>query len=265
MTNYAKVFLSRRRDDSIGALARMVIVFTLPILAAAPPAMGQRDIKTERVEFASGDVAAIRDGTITGYEVIDYLLWARAGQYANVSMATQNTANYFNILAPGETELAMFNGSINENQFEGILPASGDYRIRVYMMRSAARRGEAAPYRLEMIVTDVPAEPSGTEDALVQGTEFHATGNVPCALSGGDPSSSCPFGVVREGGGSGMVVVKKPDGRTRAIFFENGEAIGADVSEADPGEFVSAREGDATIVTIGDERYEIPDAVLTGG
>lgn len=249
----------------IGTLMRAVLVLEVLVLAVAPPAMGQRETTTERVEFAPGATAAIREGAITGYEVIDYLLWARAGQYANVRMATRNTASYFNILPPGETEVAMFNGSVSENQYEGILPTSGDYRIRVYMMRSAARRGEVARYRLEMIVNDVPAQPSMAEDALVPGTDYHATGSLPCAMRAGDPSGSCPFGVVREGGGSGMVVVTKPDGRTRAIFFENGEAIGADVSEADPGEFFSARDADTTIVRIGDERYEIPDAVLTGG
>ena len=36
----------------------------------------------------------------------------------------------------------MFVGSISGNQFEGRLPASGDYKVRVYLMRSAARRDE---------------------------------------------------------------------------------------------------------------------------
>jgi hypothetical protein len=48
----------------------------------------------------------------------------------------------------------MFIGSTSGNQFEGILPANGDYKIRVYLMRSAARRGEAADYRLEMIINN---------------------------------------------------------------------------------------------------------------
>ena len=46
----------------------------------------------------------------------------------------------------------MFIGSTSGNQFEGSLPASGDYKLRVYMMRSAARRDEVAKYRLEMII-----------------------------------------------------------------------------------------------------------------
>ena len=46
----------------------------------------------------------------------------------------------------------MFVGSTSGNQFEGRLPASGDYKVRVYLMRSAARRDEIANYRLEMII-----------------------------------------------------------------------------------------------------------------
>jgi hypothetical protein len=76
----------------------------------------------------------------------------RQGQTANISMATQHGATYFNILAPGQTEVAFFNGSTSQNQFEGVLPQDGTYRVRVYMMRSVARRDETAPYRLEVAI-----------------------------------------------------------------------------------------------------------------
>ena len=202
--------------------------------------------------------------------MIDYTLSAREGQSMNVSMATKHGATYFNILAPGENEVAMFNGSIDGNQYEGKLPASGDYKVRVYMMRSAARRKEHAKFRLEMIVTNGPKPPApaaayDATDAKVSGTDFHATGDIPCSMGSGKARLSCPFGVKRQGGGSGTVTVTKPDGRKRIIFFEKGNATGADGSAADPGEFRASREGDTTIVHIGEERYEIPDAVIQGG
>jgi hypothetical protein len=84
-------------------------------------------------------------------------------------------------------------------------------------------------------------------------------------MGGGQPTGSCPFGVTRTGSGSGTVSVTKPDGRTRAIFFENGRATGCDASQADPGEFSASRQGDLNIVRIGAERYEIPDSVIWGG
>ena len=130
----------------------VVAIFLFLSLAAASARAGE--IRTERVRFKPGETSAVIESSITGYETVDYLLDARAGQYMNVSMATKNGANYFNILAPGENEVAFFNGSIAQNQYEGVLPKTGDYKIRVYLMRSAARRKEKASYRLEMIVTN---------------------------------------------------------------------------------------------------------------
>jgi hypothetical protein len=135
------------------AVARKTLLLTALIAFAAPTAFARDDIRTERVHFKPGASSATIKGKIKGYETVDYVLEASKGQQMNVSMATNNGANYFNILAPGENEVAMFIGSTSGNQFEGTLPESGDYKIRVYMMRSAARRGEVANYRLEMIVT----------------------------------------------------------------------------------------------------------------
>jgi hypothetical protein len=121
--------------------------------ALATPSVSAGDIRTQRVQFERGSTSAVVEGKIKGYETVDYVLGAQAGQSMKVSMATDNSANYFNILAPGEDEVAMFNGSMAENQYEGTLPASGDYKVRVYLMRSVARRDEVAKYRLEMIIT----------------------------------------------------------------------------------------------------------------
>jgi hypothetical protein len=89
------------------------------------------DIPTERVQFAKGANSATIEGRIQG---------------------DMSVANYFNIIEPGRSNEAMFVGSISGNQFEGVLPASGDYKVRVYLMRSAARRDDIANYRLEMII-----------------------------------------------------------------------------------------------------------------
>jgi hypothetical protein len=70
----------------------------------------------------------------------------------NVSLATDNGADNFNIIAPGKENEALFVGSSAGNQFEGTLPASGDYKVRVYLMRSAARRDEIANDRLAMSI-----------------------------------------------------------------------------------------------------------------
>lgn len=230
--------------------------------------LAQSDIRTERIQFKKGASSAIVDGRIKGYQSVDYLIGAQKGQSANISLATKHGATYFNILAPGQTEVAFFNGSTGQNRFEGVLPEDGTYRIRVYMMRSAARRNESADYRLEVAISggaSATQTPAPSTDAKVASTGFHATGELPCAMGKGQPTGSCAFGVKREGQGNGLVEVTKPDGRKRSIFFEKGRATGYDASQADWSAFKATRQGDLTIVHIGEERYEIPDAVINGG
>lgn len=130
--------------------ALLSVVFFIP---GCSWVQAREDIKVERVNFERGKSSATIESSITGYAVVDYVLGARQGQYMKVIMATDNGANYFNILSPGEDQVAIFNGSIDENKYEGRLSQSGDYKLRVYMMRSAARRNEVANYRLEIIIT----------------------------------------------------------------------------------------------------------------
>lgn len=242
-----------------------LLLFCLVLIATA--SFAANDIRTERVYFKKGSSSAVIEASIKGYQTVDYVLGARAGQHMNVSLATKHGATYFNILAPGQNEVAMFNGSINDDQYEGSLPATGDYKIRVYMMRSAARRKEVADYRLEMSIdgSGQPMTQNKEHDAKVAGTDYHATGMISCALGEGQPNASCNFGVKREGNGSGMVTVTKPDGSKRVIFFENGRATGYDQSQADAADFKSEKKSDMNIIHIGKERYEIPDAVIFGG
>ena len=255
-------------------LIRSVFLYAVIAGLGSAVAGSSEEIKVERVSFERGKNSATFESSITGYAVIDYVLGARQGQYMNVSMATDNGANYFNILAPGEDQVAMFNGSINGNQFEGILPESGDYKVRVYMMRSAARRNEVAAYRLEMIITAADKEPDAAasseppENSAVRAGmgKFDATGQIPCAQAAGQPTGPCDFGVARDGGGTATVIITKPDGVKRAIVVLDGKANSADTSQADGyGEFKAEQENDLHLIRVGEERYEIPDAVITGG
>jgi hypothetical protein len=137
-------------------LSRLALRWLVPLALAALTAgmsLAQGDTRTERIQFKKGASSAIVEGRIKGRQSVDYLVSARKGQSANISLGTPHGATYFNILAPGQTEVAFFNGSTSQNQFEGLLPENGTYRVRVYMMRSAARRNETASYRLEVIIS----------------------------------------------------------------------------------------------------------------
>ena len=131
-------------------MTRLFLSLAAAVLVANNALAG--DIRTERVQFHKGASSATVEGHIKGRESIDYVLGAREGQSMNVSMATDNASSYFNIIPPGKADEAIFVGSMSGNQFEGSLPVSGDYKIRVYLMRNAARREETAKYRLEMII-----------------------------------------------------------------------------------------------------------------
>jgi heat shock protein HslJ len=108
----------------------------------------------------------------------------------------------------------------------------------------------------------------GQDDSALRAGQgrFDATGEVPCRLRTGQPMGRCPFGVARGGGGYATVVITLPDGRQRVIFFRMGLPIGQATSQASPaGAFQASRDADLSRISIGDERYEIPDAVVLGG
>jgi len=103
------------------------------------------------------------------------------------------------------------------------------------------------------------AAPAPRSDATVGGTAYHATGSLPCR-GRGQATATCQFGVTRSGPGSAVVDVTFSDGGRRTLRFSDGR-----VSTAE-GEARSTREGDTTIVDVGDaERFVVPDAVINGG
>jgi hypothetical protein len=97
--------------------------------------------------------------------------------------------------------------------------------------------------------------------------QFDATGPVDCADRPGQPMRQCPMGVARDGGGTATVVVTRPDGRKRTIFFDKGKAVSADLSQADGNMNFRATKNAAGMYLIdaGNERYEFPEAVVFGG
>ena len=125
----------------------------------------------------------------------------------------------------------------------------------------------AADY-LDPAVSPNGAVVTGPDDSALRAGQgdFDARGTISCAIYRGQPMSECAFGVARTGGGYATVVIEKPDSVKRAIFFQMGIPVNADVSEADGyPEFNATREGDLNLIHVGDEHYEIPDAVVLGG
>lgn len=110
------------------------------------------EIRQVPVHFKKGASQASIKGHIKGRETIDYFLRAKAGQTMNVNLKTSHTGAYFNVLPPGSDNEAIFIGQVAGPKFEGKLPKDGDYKIRVYLVRAAARRNESAKYTLTVKV-----------------------------------------------------------------------------------------------------------------
>jgi hypothetical protein len=122
----------------------------LGLLAA--PAWSDSSIQQKTVQFAKGKDSVTLKGHIKGDQTIDYKLVAREGQTMTVTLKSSNRMNYFNILPPG-TDSALFVSADSSNHFSGALPKNGAYTLRVYLMRAAARRNEAADYSLDIRIT----------------------------------------------------------------------------------------------------------------
>ncbi len=129
-------------------------------------------------------------------------------------------------------------------------------------------RGYAAAEFLKPAISPDGTARAGPDDSALRVGQgrFDATGSIPCAQHAGQPMATCKFGAARAGGGYTTVIVTRPDGRTRAIYFRMGRPIGADTSQADGyPEFRATKQSDLHLIRIGNERYEIPDAVVLGG
>jgi hypothetical protein len=174
-------------------------------------------------------------------------------------LKTSKASNYFNVLPPGSNDVAIFIGSTSGNEYVGALPSDGEYTIRVYLMRNAARRNESANYTLSVGITG-----NASGDAKVSGTTYHATGKLPCSM-GDAPvgSQQCDFGVIRGQRGSAEVEVTPPGGLKRVLLFDGGKVT---VGGSDGGKLKAGKSGDTWNVEVNDyEHYLVPEAVINGG
>ncbi len=225
----------------------------LLVALAATPAPAD-DSRSEPVYFAPGGTGVVIVGSLEGRETVDYLLGAKAGQTLSVTMDSDNSAAYFNLIAP-------------PNRYEGTLDLDGDWKIRVYLFRAAADAGERAGYRLDIHITGAP-EPSAAREPNDFGpSSWDARGDLGCAR-GGQPvqSARCPFKVVRYPMGEGATVFVVPPGTDpapgaeRVIDFQQGAW-----STPTTAPLAATRREDLWTLSVGSEVYEIPHAVIDGG
>ena len=241
--------------------ATMVLVLAQSVMGTAVADAG---IRQEKVQFAKGASSAVIKGQLKGDAMVDYVVRAAAGQTLSVELQKTNAQNYFNVMPPGSTGRAMFVGDSGEN-YSGVLPTDGDYIVRVYLMRPAARRGESSNYTLTIGASGKALAPiAASKDALVPGTSYHASAKVKCVPAFETTPRECDAFVIRRGFDGTATIDIPGSGGKRSILFVKGKPTASNAQAMDA--LTSERKGDVTIVKLGtSERYEIPDALVTGG
>ena len=132
-------------------LRRHALALALAGVFLMAPAMprGQPTGPVEQVRLEQG-ATTIR-GTIRGDASRLFEIDLAAGDRLRVTLESRNASANINVWAPG-TDTAMFIGSSQGPEFVGPVPMAGPYRIDLYLMRSAARRNETAPFTLTIAV-----------------------------------------------------------------------------------------------------------------
>jgi hypothetical protein len=245
---------------------RLVAATTILVLAQSfvGTAVADAGIRQETVQFAKGASSAVIKGQLKGDSDVDYVVRAAAGQTLSVKLQKTNAQNYFNVMSPGSTGSAMFVGDSGED-YSGVLPTDGDYIVRVYLMRPAARRGESSDYMLTVGASGKALAPiAASKDALIPGTSYHGSAKINCVPAFETTPRECDAFVIRRGfDGTATIDIPGSAGK-RSILFVNGKPAATNAQAMDA--LTSERKGDVTIVKLGtSERYEIPDALVTGG
>lgn len=108
------------------------------------------------VKFRAGDYGTMITGEVTGQEYSDYRLAARGGQELFVELTvTESNGDgtvYFNVLPPGSTGEAIYNGSMDGNTATIPLPQSGTYIIRAYHMGNDEDAGKTSAYNIDLSI-----------------------------------------------------------------------------------------------------------------
>lgn len=222
---------------------------------------GDRSVKA--ISFPKGKTETVIAGRIQGRGYVDHVLRAEAGQTLSLELNARHRAIYFNLLPPNSSDTAMAIGEQSGNRFDGLLPDDGVYTVRVFLIRAAARRNEAASYTLKVGAGGTALKPlAASKDALVAGTRFHAVAKVKCAPAY-TQTRECEAGVVRRSfDGTATVALRWDQSGMRRILFVKGEPKAADVAQA----MTYTRNERGWVVSFGgEESFEIPEPLVFGG
>jgi hypothetical protein len=229
----------------------VIMLFLMPIFA-----VGQG---SKSIFFPEGKNSTTVTGSVKGRQYVDYKLNIQAGQTLNVSTNTKSTSVNFNVLPPGSQDVAIYNSSINGNNYSGVAEKSGLYAIRIYLMGAAASENRSVNFGLTVGLV----KPAVSKDAKVAGTNYNATGKLRSSKGKAAAGSvMSDFGVKRTGSGGADVYVTYPGSTQKILRFSQGEwtCLSSNCT------LTYTRNSDEWEVTVnGTYHFSIPDAVINGG
>ena len=126
----------------------LIALFLFGSLAIAAADINAQ-VKT-RLRFPTGASSTSVKGTVRGYAYRDYIVRANADQTITAAVSSANSYTILTVFRPDGENL---DGATQMGEFSGTLPVTGDYVIRVGMMRAGARkRGSVSNFTLKVSI-----------------------------------------------------------------------------------------------------------------
>lgn len=114
------------------------------------PVMSFAQIINKELHFEKGKTQVVIEDVFKGEQIIDYALNLKKGDSVHVIFKRKINSSYFNLLPPGSDNVADFIGQTQGDTCKMTLLQTGIYKIRVYQMRSSARRGTEVKFKLDV-------------------------------------------------------------------------------------------------------------------
>jgi hypothetical protein len=153
-------------------MRKFLVIFAL--LFAFPAALHAQAIQRD-LRFPGEAAQAVINGVVAGRQQIDYAFEARRGQTVSIRFQPSSPIAFFNLVAPSGRNLYLGEAQDNPGRFTGRLAESGEYAVRVYLSRAAARRGESSRFKLTVSLTG-GTPPPPVEEPFVEddgGPDFY--------------------------------------------------------------------------------------------
>jgi hypothetical protein len=240
-------------------LAKAILTSLLVHASVGSAAEIAVECPVQEISFAAGVTSKTLRGQLHGPCSSDFAVYAAAGQTLSVRLESVNPQSYFS-LTPPDTNVFMHVGQSGDS-FRSIVPADGDYKVRVDLMDPASHGNESSEFNLTIEISGRPlAALPPPVDAVLPGKPFHAYATINCLPFLDHARQKCgAFAIRRDFERSATIELHSAVGINRRILFVTGTPIASDAQ----GQMTFTRKKNITRIIFDDvEWYEIPDSLI---